>query len=81
MKKAHTAYKAALRSKCNNINTTKNVLKNAKKAHRLAVRRQNHKEDIARDTKLHSVLTQNPSALFRALKSSKSFSLMDSEVI
>ena len=74
MKKAHTAYKEALRSKSNDINTTKDVLKSAKKAHRLAVRRQNHKEDLARDIKLHSVLTQNPSALFRALKTSKSSS-------
>ena len=53
------------------INHAKNVFKSARKEYRFKTRSFTHKADLRRDYNLHAILTSNPSALFRTIRSSK----------
>ena len=54
-----------------NLAKTKTALSRAKRTYRFNIRRNNHKHDISNINKLHSILTSNPAALHKAMKSSK----------
>ena len=72
LRKAQRDYREALKTSTASAYTANENLKHAKRVHRLQHRRQKHKEDIARDSKLFSVFTSN--AVFKSIKSSKTSS-------
>ena len=49
-------------------------LKDAKNAHRSLIRKTRHQEDLTRDANSSSILTGNPSKIFKSIRSSKSSS-------
>ena len=70
LKRAHNALKRALKfSDGQNIVTAKNNFKDARKALRHITRVNTHHADINRDSNLFSILTKDPSALFRSVRS------------
>ena len=68
LKRIHTLYKTVSSFDRPNV---KQKLNTARKYYRFLVRRQNHKEDLVRDSHLFSIFSSNPAPLYKTIRSAK----------
>ena len=72
-RRAHRAFKNAKKhvGDEDKINDARELFKSARRALRQATRSFTHIQNMKRDSKLYSILTTNPSALYRSIKAAK----------
>ena len=72
LKSAHNKFKTA---SCASRRSASKTLSEARKFYRFLIRKQNHQEALLRDSQLFSVCSNNPSKLYKKIRSSKSSSV------
>ena len=71
LKVAHEKLKSDLKMKSPNIITSKEMFRNVRKSLRFVTRKHRHKENLKRDKILSSILSQDPSKLYKTIRASR----------